>query len=221
MAEFYSELERIRKECGRQPDQIEVLFATKYLSALQLAVFIKEYRDLRQEKVMIGENRVQEAQEKLSFIKKSYPDLIDKIYPVLIGNLQKNKINKALSLFREIHSIDSLELAQAINSRVTEGEMPIFLEINISGEKTKHGIDYNNASEVIERVKIMPNIKLDGLMTMAPYTNDKNLIRQTFRKLRQLADRYKLKTSMGMSSDWQIAIEEGSDILRIGSIIFL
>ena len=99
--------------------------------------------------------------------------------------------------------------------------MPIFLEINISGEKTKHGIDYNNASEVIERVKIMPNIKLDGLMTMAPYTNDKNLIRQTFRKLRQLADRYKLKTSMGMSSDWQIAIEEGSDILRIGSIIFL
>ena len=67
----------------------------------------------------------------------------------------------------------------------------------------------------------MPNIQLAGLMTMAPYTEDKDLIRQTFRKLRQLADRYQLKTSMGMSSDWQIAIEEGSDMIRIGSLIFL
>src|SRR3990167_8172235 len=160
LAEFYSELERIRKECGRQPDQIEVLFATKYLSALQLAVFIKEYRDLRQEKVMIGENRVQEAQEKLSFIKKSYPDLIDKIYPVLIGNLQKNKINKALSLFREIHSIDSLQLAEAINSRVSGEKMPVLLEINITGEKTNHGIDDYLASGGVQEGEAMPIIQL-------------------------------------------------------------
>ena len=221
LTDFFEIFEAVRYKCGRKAEDISVLFATKYLSEGELADFIRLFRQLKQEKMMIGENRVQDAQEKFSFIKKSHPDLIDYIYPVLIGNLQKNKINKALSLFREIHSIDSLELAEAINSRVSGAKMPAFLEINISGEKTKHGIDDNNASETIERVKIMPNIKLDGLMTMAPYTNDKNLIRQTFRKLRQLADRYKLKTSMGMSSDWQIAIEEGSDMIRIGSLIFL
>src|SRR3989338_10880602 len=96
LAEFYSELERIRKECGRQPDQIEVLFATKYLTERQLAVFIKEYRDLRPGKVLIGENRVQSAEEKLNLLSLSFPDLSGKFTPVLIGNLQKNKINKAL-----------------------------------------------------------------------------------------------------------------------------
>lgn len=219
LTDFFEMFEAVRCKCGRKAEDISVLYATKYLSEGELADFIRLFRQ-RKEKVMIGENRVQDAKEKLIFLKESHPDLIDKIYPVLIGNLQKNKINKALSLFREIHSVDSFELAEAINSRA-DAKFPIFLEINVSGEKTKHGIGYNNAPEAIERVKMMPNIQLTGLMTMAPYNEDKNLIRHTFRKLRQLADRNQLKTSMGMSHDWQIAVEEGSDIIRIGSLIFL
>src|SRR3989338_3406057 len=127
---FYDLFKEVVQKCGRKTEDISILFATKYLSEGELADFIRLLPQLKQEKVPIGENRVQDAQEKLSFVKKSHPDLIDYIYPVLIGNLQKNKINKALSLFREIHSIDSLELAEAINSRVSGAKKPAFLEIN-------------------------------------------------------------------------------------------
>src|SRR3990167_7565725 len=160
LTDFFEIFEAVRYKCGRKAEDISVLFATKYLSEGELADFIRLFRQLKQEKMMIGENRVQDAQEKFSFIKKSHPDLIDYIYPVLIGNLQKNKINKALSLFREIHSIDSLQLAEAINSRVSGEKMPVLLEINITGEKTNHGIDDYLASGGVQEGEAMPIIQL-------------------------------------------------------------
>ncbi|KKS97813.1 MAG: hypothetical protein UV73_C0005G0090 [Candidatus Gottesmanbacteria bacterium GW2011_GWA2_43_14] len=220
LSEFYGSLSVVAQKCGRSEDSLTVLFATKYLNSEQLAAFIDIYWLLKGEKAVIGENRVQDAGEKLSYLNEFHPDLKNKFYPVLIGNLQKNKINKALNLFEEFHAVDSLELASDINFRAANRNVPVFLEVNISGEKSKHGISSDTAPEVIERVNIMPNLKLEGLMTMAPEIADKTVIRKVFRKLKKLAAKYELKTSMGMSHDWQTAVEEGSDILRIGSKLF-
>jgi len=137
----------------------------------------------------------------------------------MIGTLQKNKINKALSIFDEIHSLDNLATAEAVNYRAVK-VVPIYLQVNVSGEKTKQGIIPDQAGEVIEKIRKMDNLNLKGLMTMAPYSDNPEDVRPHFGRLKQLAQKYDLLTSMGMSNDWKEAISEGSDMIRIGSAIF-
>ena len=228
---FYRDLELCMVKCGRGEDNIKVLFATKYLNSEQLASFIDLYYQLRGQKVFIGENKVQDAQQKFNYLEQVRPDLNGKYYRVMIGNLQKNKINKALPLFDEIWGVDSLDLAQTINSRAKLKKVPIFLEVNISEEATKRGIKKEKAEEVIAEIKSrsmrdpaeagnLSNLTLKGLMTMAPATDNRQMIRSVFRELKQIASKHNLLTSMGMSNDWQEAVESGSDILRIGAMIF-
>jgi pyridoxal phosphate enzyme (YggS family) len=163
-----------------------------------------------------GENRVQEALEKMEIAPK------DSEWH-LIGTLQKNKVNKAVGVFSLIHSVDSLELAEKINDvSLQKGVVtPILLQVNVSGEESKHGFTAETVTADFTRLKSMANLRIEGLMTMAPFTEDANIRRDCFKKLRVLRDKLGVKElSMGMSNDWREAVQEGATILRVGSAIF-
>ena len=219
LKDFYRALEKTARKSGRGKEAVSVLFATKYLTEEKLAYFIDQYYRLRGQKVIIGENRVQDAERKFLYIDRERPDLKGKYRKVMIGNLQKNKINKTLKIFDEIWGVDSPELAGAIDKRA-DRIVPVFLEVNVSKEAIKHGISTDRLDEAIMSIKEKKSLKLRGLMTMAPYSDDPEDARRFFKKLKESADKYELKTSMGMSNDWREAVAEGSDYLRIGSGIF-
>ena len=171
----------------------------------------------------IGENKVQDAKEKF--------DMISDLYDVkwhLIGHLQKNKVKSALSIFDFFHSIDSFELAEEIDKRASK-KIPILLQANVSGEETKHGFSSEKLEREIEKIMSLPNIEIRGLMTMAPLTEDAQICRKCFSELRELKEKLNSKysdklnmehLSMGMSQDFEIAIEEGATMIRVGSSIF-
>lgn len=171
----------------------------------------------------IGENRVQEAEKKfLNLTNYSFTKH-------LLGHLQTNKINKAIKIFDWIDSIDSIELASKLNQKLSliNKKMPVLIEVNTSFEKTKFGVEPEYLEELAGEILSMRNLNLMGLMTIGPLTNDKTKIRKSFNLLYKL--REKLKTSfkkefphlsMGMSDDFDIAIEEGATLLRLGRIIF-
>ncbi len=169
-----------------------------------------------------GENRVPEALEKIS-------QLPSDIHWHFIGSLQKNKVRKVLGHFDLIHSVDSLELAKKI-SEVSE-EMgrttSILLQANTSGEEAKHGYAPEQWISDFKALLRLPSLDVQGLMTMAPLTEDEDTIRRCFAGLRSLRDslqdsfgRSLPHLSMGMSNDYRIAIEEGATLVRIGSAIF-
>ena len=171
---------------------------------------------------VFGENRVQDALPKIA-------ELPAEAEWHFIGHLQSNKIRKALPAFTLIHGVDNLELAQQIN-RIA-GEMGltanILLEINVSGESSKFGFSPTDLRQNLEGLLCLPNIGINGLMTMAPYSEDPEIARPVFSKLRILRDELAAKTgqalrelSMGMSGDFEVGIEEGATIVRIGSSIF-
>ena len=211
--------ERIEKCCktaGRNPDEIKLIAVSKYfgldsiLEAKKLGV--KDF----------GENRAQELTLK-------FEKLGDSVTWHFIGTLQKNKVKYAVKAAEFIHSVESIELAEEINNRAEKLDkvQKILIEVKTSGEESKSGVE--NEAEIIELVKRcneLKNVQLIGLMTMAPLTDDEKIIRKSFRDLRNLKDRINTKgfklteLSMGMTSDFEIAIEEGATMLRIGSAIF-
>ncbi|MBM3283936.1 YggS family pyridoxal phosphate-dependent enzyme [Candidatus Gottesmanbacteria bacterium] len=218
---FLKELKTTCLAVGRKPDSVKVVYATKYLGPEQFVAFLHIGKEIDILPVTIGENRIQEAEEKLRRLEESDKDLTTRCHPVMIGTMQKNKINKAIRLFEEIHSIDSVELAEALDNRLNrEKLMPIFLEINVSGETNKHGFGVEELDRAILEVKSLKFLRLTGLMTMAPWVTNPEEVRPVFRTLRQLANRYGLLTSMGMSNDWKVAVKEGADMIRIGGKIF-
>ncbi|MFQ6603942.1 MAG: YggS family pyridoxal phosphate-dependent enzyme [Fidelibacterota bacterium] len=173
----------------------------------------------------IGENRVQEAARKFSLL-PALPGLIRR----MIGHLQTNKINKSLSLFDTIDSIDSVALFRAIESRLPEDRPPmdVLLEVNTSGEAAKHGFD-SSAEEDMLSCLTSDRLSVKGLMTVGPLTDDATKIRAAFCSLYTL--REKLNThlppekkltelSMGMSNDYEIAVEEGATMIRLGTLLF-
>lgn len=174
----------------------------------------------------IGENRVQEAFDKLS-----KPQFVCKITKHMIGHLQSNKINKAIETFDRIDSIDSKKLANKINKKAFQFNktIPALLEINTSGEKQKYGFAPEETDDILSCLE-KENLKIEGLMTIGPLTENQQDIRVSFSRLRsllesinkQLPDGYsKMNTlSMGMSSDYLLGVEEGSTMVRIGTAIF-
>ena len=195
---------------GRSPDDITIIAVTKYVddSAIQQAVEagIKHF----------GENRVQEAQRKIIQLPGS------NLCPIwhMIGHLQRNKVQTALKIFDIIHSIDSVRLAQAISAQA-EKVFPILLQVNIAGEKTKGGFQRDELSEAVAEISRLPNLSLKGLMTIAPLVDDPEEVRPVFRELRELRDSFGMEhLSMGMSNDFEIAVEEGATMVRLGRIIF-
>jgi pyridoxal phosphate enzyme (YggS family) len=221
LKEFFRELHTVCVRCGRKAESVQVVFATKYVHTPGLVDFLHAAQKF-QAHILIGENRVQDAAEKLHFLAHHHPELRKKITPILIGSLQKNKINKAIETVDEIHSVDSLELASILNKRLEkiQKKMNVFLQVNVSGEETKHGVEVEEVETFLKSTMSLRSLEIQGLMTMAPHADDQDEVRLLFRELRMIAHTHKLHTSMGMSNDWRVAVEEGSDMIRVGSVIF-
>ncbi|WP_294797003.1 YggS family pyridoxal phosphate-dependent enzyme [uncultured Fenollaria sp.] len=214
-------LESIDKEidlAGRKKDEVKLLAVTKTVDVER----IKEIKEFGLKE--IGENKVQEIEEK-------YDALKDDFDFHMIGSLQKNKINKLLGKIKLIHSLDSLSLIEALDKRLANNNMELdgLLQVNISKEESKSGFYKDEVEKVLEQMHEYKNLHIVGFMTMAPFTEDEAVVRNTFRGLYELKEKLAAKNfdnvdlkylSMGMTHDYKIAIQEGSNILRIGSKIF-
>jgi pyridoxal phosphate enzyme (YggS family) len=173
----------------------------------------------------VGENRVQELEEKRAAVGAA-------AQPVwhLIGHLQRNKVRRAIQLFDTIHSIDSLRLAQELSKEAVRSGVTVrgLVQVNVSGEASKGGFDAAAAVDLITAVAALPALAIDGLMTMAPLTDDERAVRATFAGTRALLEQcvsagvplQAHELSMGMSGDYEIAIEEGSTMVRLGTVLF-
>jgi hypothetical protein len=163
----------------------------------------------------VGENRVQEAAAKIVALRG---------LPVtwhLVGHLQTNKAKTALELFDIIHSVDSLHLAQVLSRPDRSEPLPILLEVNAAGEASKFGFPPAEVAAAAQVVARLPHLDLRGLMTVAPFVSDPETVRPVFRELRRLRDALGLRElSMGMTDDFEVAIEEGATLVRIGRAIF-
>ena len=213
-------LEKIEKKCtevNRNPSEIKLIAVSKTFGPKEiLTAFNLGINNF-------GENKAQELDEKFEVLGK-------KVTWHFIGHLQRNKVRFVVKSAEYIHSVDSLLLAQEINRRAEKINkiQKILLQIKTSQEETKSGIeDESEVRDLIKYCSEMHNLELKGLMTISPLTEDKNLIRQSFLYLRKLRDELNSEgfnnikeLSMGMTSDYEIAIEEGATILRIGSAIF-
>lgn len=226
-------LERVRERmadaacrASRNPEEITLVAVTKTIEpAVIKEVISLGVRDL-------GENRVQEAEWKIP--------LLPKVNWHMIGHLQRNKVKKALVLFDMIHSVDSLPLAQEIDQRASRigTRVPVLLEVNLSNEATKYGyrmaplVTKGEGKEAffsyVEEILRLPYLEVRGLMTMAPLVSHPEEARSYFKRLRGLREELQQRfpqaswedLSVGMSDDFEVAIEEGATMVRIGRAIF-
>jgi pyridoxal phosphate enzyme (YggS family) len=205
---------------GRRPDEVRLVAITKTVGADAVKAAIE--CGLRE----FGESRVQEAQRKIG--SEEFKMRSDGIRWHLIGHLQKNKAKLAVDLFDIIQSVDSVELAEMIDKYAENKgrRQSILVQVKLSDEESKHGINKDNVIDVIKRMFHMKNLSLEGLMTIPPFFEDPEKTRPYFRRLRQVRDEIKAagivlpELSMGMSNDFEIAIEEGATIVRVGTALF-
>ncbi|HKP76631.1 MAG TPA: YggS family pyridoxal phosphate-dependent enzyme [Longimicrobiaceae bacterium] len=172
----------------------------------------------------VGENRVQELEQKVGEVGRGT------VRWHLIGHLQRNKVKTALPLFDLLHSLDSLRLAQALSDAAVQAGATVraLVEVNAVGEETKGGVPAAEVVDVVGRMAELPGLELRGMMTMAPFTDDQAVIRRAFRTTRELCEDARRwvtgfagnELSMGMSNDFEIAVEEGATLVRVGSSIF-
>lgn len=179
-----------------------------------------------------GENRVQEAEEKIESVRSALREGASRPRWHLIGHLQSNKARRAVKLFDMIHSIDSADLIERLErSCADEGraELPVLLQVDLAGEATKAGASADVLPELIAKLRSGRHLRLAGLMTLPPFYEDAERVRPYFRRLRELRDEWQARgafgegrgeLSMGMSHDYEVAIEEGATMLRIGTAIF-
>jgi len=209
---------RIAEKVKRNPEEIEIVAVSKTVEVER----IKEA--IRCGIKIIGENKVKEAEEKFSKIP-------EKFERHLVGHLQTNKVKKAIGLFDMIQSLDSLKLANEISKRALESGkvMEVLVEVNTSGEESKFGIRPDEVLDFVKSTSELKGIKVKGLMTVGLFTSDVEKARPCFRILKELFEKIKSENipgidmkylSMGMTSDYEVAIEEGSNMLRIGTAIF-
>src|SRR5208337_1862760 len=205
---------------GRSPDGVKLIAVTKTVEIEK----IKEAVDIGLR--IFGENRVQEAQKKIPALKSDVSD--SGIEWHLIGHLQKNKAKYAVPLFDLIHTIDSVELAEEINRQAEKIDkiQKVLVQVKLSGEETKHGVSEEGLVPLLKRVKGMNNLNLKGLMAIPPFFEDPEKTRPYFRRLRELIETAEkagcnlTELSMGMSNDFEVAIEEGATMVRIGTALF-
>lgn len=213
--------ERIRAacaRCGRSPEEVTLIAVSKTKPVSMIEEIYKE--GIRN----FGENKPQELRDK-------YDLLPQDIRWHMIGHLQKNKIKYVIGRACMIHSVDSAELAAAIDSQAAKNNviMPVLAEVNMAGEDTKFGLRPEDVMSFVRTVSELKNIRLSGLMTIAPYVENPEENRIHFRNLRKLSIDIRSKNidnitmrelSMGMTNDYEVAIEEGATIVRVGTGIF-
>ncbi len=202
----------------RDPSTVKLVVVTKTVSRERIR------EALAAGAMILGENRVQEARDKIA-----------ELGPVaswhLIGHLQTNKAKYAATLFYLIHSVDSIALARELDRQAEKHgkEQDVLIEVNISGEASKAGVRAEDAKDLVRAVSQLKNIRVQGLMTMPPYSPDPEASRPHFRRLRELAaeiakeeipNASMKELSMGMSGDFEVAVEEGATLVRVGTAIF-
>jgi pyridoxal phosphate enzyme (YggS family) len=203
---------------NRDPQEIKLVAVTKTATLEQIKEAINEGVKI------IGENKVQEAKGK-------YQVLTTEVKWHLIGHLQTNKVKYAVEIFDLIHSVDSIKLAKEIDKRSVQFKktIDVLIEVNISGEETKYGYNPEKVEAFLKEISEFSGIRVRGLMTIAPISKNKEEVRPYFRRLRELSERIRDKNiknikmdylSMGMTDDFEIAIEEGANMVRIGRGIF-
>lgn len=207
------------KRSGRSFEDITVIGVSKTVDAQRAKEAVEGGL------INLGENRVQE-------LVKKYDELSDiNVNWHLIGHLQKNKVKYIIDKVSLIHSVESLSLAEEINKRALQHNLVanILIELNIGGEESKFGLSEESVYEFVKSMDQFENIKVLGLMTVAPYKENPEEVRWVFKKMKEIFDRISnmnLKNvdmkylSMGMTNDFEIAIEEGANIIRIGTAIF-
>ena len=210
LAQVRERIARAASRGGRQAEQVRLVAVTK-------TVGLEEVRILHTLGVReFGENRIEPSREKIK-------TMGEPVVWHMIGSLQRRKAKEAVQLFPWIDSIDRIELAQAIEGRCQELGKTVsgLIEVNVSGESTKHGFTPEQLAVAMKSLKELKNIEIRGLMTMAPFVEDPEEVRPVFAGLRELAQRFELpELSMGMTNDFEVAIEEGATQVRIGSALF-
>jgi hypothetical protein len=222
IARIKEQISQTAQRAGRDPDSIVLMAVTKTLEPERIRQAYKAGARV------FGENRVQEFSEKATALQ----DLHDAEWH-LIGHLQTNKAKRAVELFHGLDSVDSLRLAQKLNQAAQqEGKrLPVLIEINVGGEENKNGLaaDSPDLQELLQEIQKLEHLQVRGLMTIPPYTEDPQRARPYFRKLRDLRDSIAARRlpriemnvlSMGMSHDFEVAVEEGSTCVRVGTAIF-
>ncbi len=207
------------EQCGRKPDEIRLVAVSKTYptSAIKEAIGSAQF--------LFGENYIQEATQK-------YTELKDSAEFHFIGHLQTNKAKIAAEIFKMIETVDSMKLGLHLNRHLIQYDktMDILIQVNIGNDKNKAGITPADAEDLIREISQLSNLRVRGLMTMPPFFEESEKVRPYFRKLRILAETLRKKNlffdnshveiSMGMSGDYQIAIEEGATLVRVGTAIF-
>lgn len=218
-------------KAGCDPGTIRLVIVTKTISPEKI---LEAYQTGQRD---FGENRVQEWQEKKNALLRQRTDPSGAVWRAqdirwhLIGHLQTNKVKYVAGQVALIHSLDRLELADAIEKQAkAKGitEVPCLVQVNMAGEESKFGLDPGKIESFVRQMLLRPSIKIRGLMSIGPLTENEGNIRECFRKTRELWEDLKEKfpqynwdiLSMGMSADYRIAIEEGANMLRIGSLVF-
>lgn len=210
------EIHEVASSCGRSPEDITLIAVSKTFdeSVVQGAIDA----GIR----VFGENKVQEARSKIPRLKGDF------VFH-MIGHLQSNKARDAVRLFDMIHSIDSIGTAAKVDSEAGAAgkKQKVLIQVNASGEESKSGVEPVLAIELARQIVGLKNLYLRGLMTMAPFTDDIEVIRSSFRKTRETLELVNKELglelrelSMGMSSDYRIAVEEGATLVRVGTAIF-
>ncbi len=217
LPEVRGRMERAARSVGRDPGAVRLVAVTKGhpLEALRAALAVG-LRDL-------GENRIAELETKAAALTG------EDVTWHMIGHLQRRKAPRAVELADLIHSVDSTRLAERLSRVATEGgrEARILVQVNTSGEDSKSGLDPERALDEIARMSELPGLRVDGLMTMAPLVDDEHVLASAFRRLREISEELRAGTdrvgpelSMGMTNDLEIAIREGSTLVRIGTALF-
>jgi hypothetical protein len=217
-------------QAGRKPESVRLIVVTKTASVEQILEVIRAgFTEL-------GENRVQHLKQITDQVTQSLEasgqaNLASQVQWHMIGHLQRNKVKPTLQICSMIHSVDTLRLAEEIDTASEKLHLhaSVLLQVNCSNEPQKYGVPVGAAIHVAEQIISMPNLRLEGLMCMAPLTMDKEIVRSCFARARELFEEIRAEKiagsrfrhlSMGMSQDYEIAIEMGATMLRIGSAIF-
>jgi PLP dependent protein len=218
LAAIRDQMESACRRAGRSSSDVTLVAVTKTRSVDEVrAVVAAGVEDL-------GENRVQEAEAKYPAL--SSLDARARFH--LVGHLQKNKVKKAVALFDCIHSLDSVELGQKIDDTAEElGKVqPVLVQVDLASEPTKFGLPESELLPALENLTELSRLRVDGLMTLPPFEPDPESVRPYFRRLRELgADAFGRglagrELSMGMSHDFEVAIEEGATFIRVGTALF-
>lgn len=219
LKEIHQKINKACERVGRNPSEVKLLLATKTVEAERILEALKLGENL------IGENRVQEFSKKIPALKEHNPEVH------FIGHLQTNKIKEVLKWVTCIQSIDRIDLAERLNRRLEfeKKQMDVFIQVNTSYEDSKFGVLPEKAIELTKQVAELENLHVKGLMTIGLFSVDGERVRKCYRTLREIQQEIKAlnipnvsmdELSMGMSGSYEIAVEEGATIVRIGTTIF-